>query len=696
VSRRCLAASVAILSLTLGADAVSAEETWVVTDGRTSIHLYDDLLGDLGFEVVGVSQTASNPTGAEARMEPPFLSFALSSDTDLRFRTQYGNYLNQGWISGTLGHEGGFVLRHAESGLTADFSDFTVDYLPEVESQTVGAMRDYFFIQPQGLASHGIELIDAEPIFDRGEQTLGVYNLTLLVTDTFAEAIGRPWLAGQPIGTMVVEADVRFESGTFEGDPPAAPDGSFLDVESSYLYSITSLGRTGSYPNGVNGLSMSTTSCNPGDVEALWQAPMDEDHPVIAMQFYRETDGLLQQIGTSWVKHGFYALSSNECGYGCSGTDGTRLGVGCSDTYGTGNNGDRYWLGPRDEINAFEGTWECTGSFFSGYQPDCVRRETGSGWGPTAHRLEVLDSDLATDGTFYYEGYYVVAGDQDKSNNISHQRATASWDGNSWDLDRVGSQGDYVQTPVIMQWGDQQSMSSAADDGMVITAVKVDDLGGGEYRYNYAVFNRDSHRQVREFKVPVGGALVTDLYYHDSDFDAGNDWAGSGDGGFATWSTDDYDTDPDANAIEFGYMVNFSFTANVPPMSSEAQLGLFKPGVGEVITADVMAPGAAVAVHDPNVGIQVARLGAARPNPARAGATTISFELNAQEQVDLAIYDAQGRMVRSLVAGTRSTGAHTVEWDGRDVGGQKVASGVYYYRIQVGDFRTGKSIVVLD
>lgn len=693
MSRRCLAASVAILSLSLAAGAASAEETWVVTGGRTSIHLYDDLLGDLGFEVVGVSQTASNPTGAEARMEPPFLSFTLGSDTDLRFRTRYGHYLNKGWVSGTIGHEGGFALRHDESGLTADFSSFTVDYLPEVESQTVGAMRDYFFIQPGGLASHGVELIDAEPIFNRGEQTLGIYNLTLLMTEEFAVAIGRPTLAGQPIGSMVVEADVRFESGSYEGEPPAAPEGSFLDVECKWLYSITSLGHSGSYPNGVAGLSMSTTSCNPGDVEALWQAPMDEDHPVIAMQFYRETDGLLQQIGTSWVKHGFYALSSNECGYGCSGTDGTRLGVGCSDTYGTGNNGDRYWLGPRDEINPYEGTWTCNGSFFSGYQPDCTRRESGSGWGPTAHRLEVQDADLAMPGTFYYEGYYVVAGDENKSNNISHRRATADWTGGNWDMDEVGSE---VFTPVIMQWGDQQSMSSAADDGMVITAVKVDDLGGGDYRYNYAVFNRDSDRQIREFKVPVGGASVTDLYYHDSDFDDGNDWAGVVDGGFATWSTDDHGTDPDANAIEFGYMVNFSFTANVAPVSSEAQLGLFKPGVGDLITADVMAPGAAVAVHDPNVGIQVARLGAARPNPARAGATTITFELQAQEQVDLAIYDAQGRMVRSLVAGTRSTGAHSVEWDGRDASGQKVASGVYYYRIQVGSFRTGKSIVVLD
>jgi hypothetical protein len=695
VSRRCLAASISILALSLSAGVAGAEETWVVTGGRTSIHLYDYLLRDLGFEVVDVRQTASNPTGAEARMEPPFLSFMLSPDTDLSFRTRYGHYLNAGWVSGTLGHEGGFSLRHAASGLTADFSDFTVDHRPEVESQTVGAMRDYFFIQPQGMSSYAVELIDAEPIFDRGAQTFGIYNLSLLMTEELATAIGYPMLAGQPIGSMVVEADVRFESGSYEGEAPAAPDGTFLDVEIAWLYSITSLGHSGTYPNGVAGLSMSTTSCNPGDVEALWQAPMDEDHPTIAMQFYRETNGLLEQIGVSWAKHGFYALSSNECGYGCSGTDGTRLGVGCSDTYGTGNNGDRYWLGPRDEINPYEGTWTCNGSFFSGYQPDCVRRETGSGWGPTAHRLEVQDADLDVSGaTYYYEGYYVVAGDQDKSNNIAHRRCTTEWEGAAgWDLDPVGSE---VQTPVILQWGDQQTMSNAPGDGVVITAVKVDDLGGGDYRYSYNVFNRDSDRQVREITIPVGSATVSDLTYHDSDFDDGNDWDGGVDGSFVTWSTDDYDTDPDANAIEFGYMVTVAFTADVPPVDSQVQLGLFKPGTGEMIVADSKAPGAAVGVNDPAAGIAAAHLGAARPNPARAGATTIAFELQEQGQVDLSVYDTQGRMVRSLVAGTRSVGSHTVEWDGRDQSGQKVASGVYYYRIEVGSFRTGKSMVVID
>jgi hypothetical protein len=58
-------------------------------------------------------------------------------------------------------------------------------------------------------------------------------------------------------------------------------------------------------------------------------------------------------------------------------------------------------------------------------------------------------------------------------------------------------------------------------------------------------------------------------------------------------------------------------------------------------------------------------------------------------RVQLVIVDARGRRVRSLVEGAGAAGAHTEVWDRRDVGGRRVARGIYWARL-VAD---GQSVV---
>jgi hypothetical protein len=70
-----------------------------------------------------------------------------------------------------------------------------------------------------------------------------------------------------------------------------------------------------------------------------------------------------------------------------------------------------------------------------------------------------------------------------------------------------------------------------------------------------------------------------------------------------------------------------------------------------------------------------------QPNPFRAD-TRIEFALPSAANTSLAVYNVQGQMVRELVDGPRDAGRHTVDWDGRDSGGQKVAAGVYFYRLE--------------
>ena len=70
----------------------------------------------------------------------------------------------------------------------------------------------------------------------------------------------------------------------------------------------------------------------------------------------------------------------------------------------------------------------------------------------------------------------------------------------------------------------------------------------------------------------------------------------------------------------------------------------------------------------------------AYPNPFNPR-TTISFSLERDEYVDIAVYDLVGRCVAVLSQQVYSAGSHSLTWTGRDNGGVEVASGTYFVRM---------------
>ena len=69
------------------------------------------------------------------------------------------------------------------------------------------------------------------------------------------------------------------------------------------------------------------------------------------------------------------------------------------------------------------------------------------------------------------------------------------------------------------------------------------------------------------------------------------------------------------------------------------------------------------------------------PNPFK-DATTIRLSLTRPAAVALAIYDLAGRKVRSLGGGSMTAGVHELRWDGRNDRDRRVASGVYFIRLE--------------
>jgi hypothetical protein len=70
----------------------------------------------------------------------------------------------------------------------------------------------------------------------------------------------------------------------------------------------------------------------------------------------------------------------------------------------------------------------------------------------------------------------------------------------------------------------------------------------------------------------------------------------------------------------------------------------------------------------------------AAPNPTRAGAA-IDFTLPRAGEIELALFDALGRRVRTLARGAYAEGPVHLSWDGRDARGAEAAPGVYLLRL---------------
>lgn len=81
------------------------------------------------------------------------------------------------------------------------------------------------------------------------------------------------------------------------------------------------------------------------------------------------------------------------------------------------------------------------------------------------------------------------------------------------------------------------------------------------------------------------------------------------------------------------------------------------------------------------------------PNPFNPS-TTIRFGLNQDNYVSLKIYNALGQEVATLVNEFRNAGYHDVVWNGTDNSGNQVTSGIYFYRLNTGNFVEVKKMLL--
>ncbi|UCG93988.1 MAG: T9SS type A sorting domain-containing protein, partial [Candidatus Aerophobus sp.] len=81
------------------------------------------------------------------------------------------------------------------------------------------------------------------------------------------------------------------------------------------------------------------------------------------------------------------------------------------------------------------------------------------------------------------------------------------------------------------------------------------------------------------------------------------------------------------------------------------------------------------------------------PNPFNP-TCVIAYALPTDCQVKLSIYNILGQKVKVLVDEYQNAGYRSVTWDGKDDQGQEVSTGVYFYRVQAGNFMQSKKMVL--
>jgi sugar lactone lactonase YvrE len=116
--------------------------------------------------------------------------------------------------------------------------------------------------------------------------------------------------------------------------------------------------------------------------------------------------------------------------------------------------------------------------------------------------------------------------------------------------------------------------------------------------------------------------------------------------------------------------------------------------VARVTPSGVVDYSAPLLAHAPG-GVVRLELLAAVPSPF-SGRTNFAFLVPAPGgQVRLAVFDVVGRRVRVLCDGPAAAGRHTSGWDGRDDAGRRLASGVYFARLSLGDESRSRRLVLM-
>ncbi len=530
------------------ADSVRAGERWSLADGRTTLTFNAPTMERYGLRVM-------LPESIQVQRDAGLSQVTFTFDSNSQVNALFADGLLE-QIDGAIPHEGNMAL--VGPGGTRIVRTFALRL-----DQAMGLL---VALDNQDASSVAFTLRNTSMAVDPVSGALFFASDRLFLSPEWATALGVEGLAEEPIGSVVLEARMnRLDEGMIAEDGsaqlacPGAADPPLIgpDVIIGSLSSVYNYGTM----DGISAFAVGTNSCNIGDECLSWVASTNK-HPVIDQGMFRLKNGRFEQIGMGWLKHGFTALTGNLCGLGCTppGT-GALLGVGCSDPYSASLNGTQSILGPRSQVNAHTGYFP--------YPIDMPNRPC-SGCSRLDRRIQVHNEDLANPGAQYFiEGHYIASDEAEagNGNNSASYRPiyfgarkcrmdedpysfteilcttdvdcpdahTCTWWPTSC-LSSLGTDGFCAiatgstqrEQAAIRAWRDHdagvvETDVQIPDEGLVILAAKAVEIGGGAWRYEYAIENLNSDRSIQSFSIPLPpGVVVQGEGFHDVDYHSGD------------------------------------------------------------------------------------------------------------------------------------------------------------------------------
>ena len=140
-----------------------------------------------------------------------------------------------------------------------------------------------------------------------------------------------------------------------------------------------------------------------------------------------------------------------------------------------------------------------------------------------------------------------------------------------------------------------------------------------------------------------------------------------------------------------------TYYPSAPDMSSASTINLDAEGEMDIANATVtMATGEITSAKSSASRTAPTTFGLAQnyPNPFNP-TTVIEYHLPERADVSLQVFDVQGRLINTLVENNQAAQSYKVVWDGRDMNGSLVPSGVYFYQIQANKFTETRALLFM-
>ncbi|NUP95561.1 MAG: thrombospondin type 3 repeat-containing protein [Planctomycetaceae bacterium] len=440
--------------------------------------------------------------------------------------------------------------------------------------------------------------------FERGDD----FSLTgeLVLSSQLAAEVGLASQERLPVGALTLLGSAMFDPAhpvTLAAPAPSAavigPDVIVSTIGSTF----SEYGAVGT----IGGYAVTTVSCNVGDQDAIWidcsSGANCNQHPVIGTQLYRfkSVNGAtrFEQVGMSWLKHGFCAADAPSCttinpnGISnptyISNSSCDWLGKFATDTYSASLNGSQSNCGPRSEIQSWTGYFP---------YPYVLAGDSSTVIGK---RLQVdrndLDPALNSGAQYWGEVVYICTDEPEANryNNYSVRETTVgSLSGGQYNLSFASSTIPLISA--VQRWaqidsGVTISHVDVPGDGRIYLARKVTNLGGGQFHYEYALFNMNSDRGAQQISIPLGnGSGATNVEFHDVPYHSGEPYVGTdwtstvNPGANISWASQTYAQNVNANALRWSTTYNYRFRSTGAPAPGNITVTLFKPGTPTTIT----------------------------------------------------------------------------------------------------------------